>query len=97
MSATHVLDDAQLAALSSRSSAQCAAVLLAIDHLSSVPAAPRAALLDEARGWLADCGMEDVDEASDALVRELVHRMYQDGWPAFVVTNVDLLNAGAPS
>jgi len=93
MSAMHVLDDAQLGALSRRSSAQRAAALLAIDHLAAVPLAQRVALLEEARGWLADCGWEaEADDLPNVFVRELVHRQYEGGWPAFVVANVDLLD-----
>ena len=93
MSAMHVLDKAQLDALSRRSSAQRAAVLLAIDHLPTVPQAQRVTLLEEARGWLADCGWQaEADDVPDVLVREFVHRRYEGGWPAFVVANADLLN-----
>jgi len=91
----HVLDEAQLAALSGCSTAQHAAALLAIDHLSVVPAMPRAALLAEARGWLADCGWQaDVEDVDDALVVQTVRRRYDGGWSAFVVANVDLLDVG---
>lgn len=93
MSVTHLLDEAQLRALSCRTSQQRAAALLAIDYLPAVPPLPRAELLAEARGWLADCGWEaEADDAPDVLVRDLVHRRYDGGWPAFVVANVDLLD-----
>ncbi|NNH21710.1 hypothetical protein [Pseudokineococcus marinus] len=93
MSVAHVLDEAQLAALSTRTSAQRAAALLAIDHLPAVPVPQRAALLQEARGWLADCGWQaEADDIPDVLVRDLVDRRYEGGWPGFVVANVDLLD-----
>lgn len=94
MSAMHVLDRAQLDALSRRPGSSRAAVLLAIDHFEVLPARHRVVLLDEARGWLADCGLaagtrEGVDEV---LVRELVDRHYDGGWSGFVVNNAVLLD-----
>lgn len=92
MSGPHVLAGAELTALADRSSAHRAAVLLAIDYLPALPPAPRTALLEEARAWLADCGWDaDADALPDALVVRGVHRHHAGGWPAFVVANVDLL------
>ncbi len=42
-----------------------------------------AELLDEARGWLADCDL-DVDDLTDDQVRRTVDAKFEGGWTAFV-------------
>jgi hypothetical protein len=46
-----------------------------------------AAVLNEARGWLADCGYENAAPASltNAQVQAAVNKHYAGGWDAFVL------------
>lgn len=96
MGVARVLDGVELAALSTRSGAQHAAALLAIDYLPALPVGPASALVAEARGWLADCGwdVEELEQVGDAVVVAVVDREYERGWAGFVIANVDLLADG---
>ncbi|OZC55449.1 hypothetical protein CH267_12745 [Rhodococcus sp. 06-621-2] len=50
-------------------------------------AAPSSAAMAEARGWLADCGVDEdfLDELHDWQIARLVMRHYEGGWNAFVL------------
>lgn len=41
--------------------------------------------LDEARGWLADCGDDDAYERSAREVFAMIERNYDGGWENFVL------------